>query len=291
MSAKLTERDIAVIFSVYKYRYLSASQIRQLHFPSKQTAWLRLRVLTDLGCLKAFTTPNIPERLYYLDKKGAEIVAIELHVDTEDLEWHRHARAPKDYYFLKHFMAINDFRILLTQACETSPIDLLGFIPEYVGEKTDEGYVKKYIRDRINDIALSSISYSHTPDAVFALEKDGRPALFFLEIDRGTEIVSDSSKGFLKCAVFYLNYWVDRGWLRYNEDFKREFSAFRMLVVTTSQARLSHMREAATSLPFPKEQAKRFLWGTIHSWLRVETVFDPIWQSLDTTDETAYRIG
>ena len=182
MSAKLTERDIAVILSVYKYRYLSASQIKQLHFPSKQMAWLRLRVLTELGCLKAFTVPNITERLFFLDKKGAEIIAIELHVDPEDLEWHRHTRAPKDYYFLKHFMAINDFRILLTQACEASTIDLLGFIPEYVGEKTEEGYVKKYIRDRINDIAVSTVSYSHTPDAVFALEKDGKPALFFWKL-------------------------------------------------------------------------------------------------------------
>ena len=199
--------------------------------------------------------------------------------------------APKDYYFLKHFLAINDFRILITQACEANPIDLLGFIPEYIGEQTKEGHVKKYIRDRIADISFSAFSYSHTPDAVFALEKDGKSALFFLEIDRGIEVVSDSSKGFLKCAVFYLNYWVDRGWERYNSDFKQEFNTFRTLVVTTSQTRLQHMREAVTGLSFPKEQAKRFLWGTIQSWLRVDSVFEPIWQSLDMNDQTPYRIG
>ena len=95
-------------------------------------------------------------------------------------------------------MAINDFRITLVQACANSPLKLLGFIPEYIGEKTKEGFVKKYIRDKVSE-------YSHTPDAVFALEKDGKPALFFLEIDRGIEIVSDPEKGFLKCVVFYLN--------------------------------------------------------------------------------------
>ena len=133
--------------------------------------------------------------------------------------------------------------------------------------------------------------YSHTPDAVFSLEKDGRPALFFLEIDRGSEIVSDPEKGFLKCIVFYLHYWKEKKWIRYNEDFQREFRSFRLLVVTTSNERLTHMREAVTRFPFPDSQVKRFLWGTIHSWLRVETVFDPIWQSMDTADETAYRIG
>jgi protein involved in plasmid replication-relaxation len=281
MNAKITERDIQVILDVYKYRYLSASQIENLHFPSKRTAWRRLQTLTELGFLKAFTVPTIGERLYYLDKKGAEIIAIELHVD---IEWHRHTREPKDYYFLKHFMAINDFQILLVKACQMSAITLLGFIPEYIGEKTKEGYVKKYLRDKIGE-------YSHTPDAAFALEKDGKPALFFLEIDRGIETVSDPEKGFLKCAVFYLHYWTDKAWHRYDTDFKREFSTFRMLVVTTSQDRLSHMREAVTRFSFPSEIAKRFLWGTIHSWLRVETVFDPIWQSFDVNDPTPYKIG
>src|SRR6266446_3544062 len=268
MNAKLTERDIAVILDVYKYRYLSSSQVERLHFPSKRTAWRRLQALTELGCLKTFTVPNIAERLYYVDKKGSDIIAIELHVDQSDLAWHRHTREPKDYYFLKHFMAINDFRILITQACESNPIDLLGFIPEYIGEKTREGYVKKYIRDRINDIALSSVSYSHTPDAVFSLEKDGKPALFFLEIDRGGEVVSDPEKGFLKCIVFYLHYWQEKKWIRYNEDFHREFRNFRLLVVTTSPLRLTHMREQVSAYSFPESQVKRFLWGTIQGWLR-----------------------
>jgi hypothetical protein len=291
MNAKLTERDIAVILDVYKYRYLSSSQVERLHFPSKRTAWRRLQALTELGCLKTFTVPNIAERLYYVDKKGSDIIAIELHVDQSDLAWHRHTREPKDYYFLKHFMAINDFRILITQACEANPIDLLGFIPEYIGEKTREGYVKKYIRDRINDISKTDTSYSHTPDGVFALEKDEKPALFFLEIDRGIETVNDPEKGFLKCVVFYLNYWTDKTWQRYNADFKREFSTFRVLIVTTSQQRLAHMREAVTRLSFPQGHAKRFLWCTLQNWVRSETVFDPIWQSLDESDQTPYRIG
>jgi hypothetical protein len=40
--------------------------------------------------------------------------------------------------FIKHFLSINDFRILLTQAYTQSPMRLLGFIPEYVGEKTTQ---------------------------------------------------------------------------------------------------------------------------------------------------------
>src|SRR6266446_6062040 len=165
-----------------KYRYLSVTQLERLHFPSKRTAYRRLQALTTLKCVKAFSPPNIPERIFYLDREGAELVAGEMHVTVDDLKWYRYSKTPKDYYFLKHFLSINDFRILLTQACAQSPMRLLGFIPEYVGEKTTQGNVKKHIRDNVCDIANKDVQYSHTPDAVFALEKEGNAALFFAEI-------------------------------------------------------------------------------------------------------------
>jgi hypothetical protein len=176
---QLTERDIVLLLHVYKYRYLSFSQVARLVFPSKRTAYRRIQILTEAYYLKTFTAPNIAERIIYLDKAGAEIVAGELHVEVEDLQWYRYSRAPKDYYFLRHFLAINDFRILITSACENSPIQLVGFIPEYFGEKTVYGNVKKYIRDNVCDIANKNEQYSHTPDAVFALGRGDRAGLFF----------------------------------------------------------------------------------------------------------------
>jgi Replication-relaxation len=284
MNAKLTSRDIAVLLDLYKYRYLSGSQIERLHFPSQQTMWRRIRALLDLHCIKAFTVPTLEERMFYLDKKGAEFVAIELQQDIQDLDWHRHTKQPKDYYFLKHFLAINDFRILITQACQKSSLTLLGFIPEYIGEQTKEGFVKKYIRDRVND-------YSHTPDAVFALEKDGNAALFFVEIDRGGEVVSDPEKGLLKAVVFYLNYWCSQNWFRYQKDFAREFKTFRTLIITTSKERIQHLREATSKLSFRDSHAKRFLWGTIQSQATPDWIFESIWQSLDITDTNLHKIG
>src|SRR5918999_5424313 len=242
MKPSLTDRDVGVLGEVYKYRYLSVSQIDALHFPSRQTAYRRLRRLLSGKYLKSFTVPGISERVFYLDKYGAEVVAGEMEVDIDELEWHRAMRAPKDYYFLRHFMAINDFRIALTLACQNTSINLLGFIPEYIGEKTDKGNVKKYLWDHVSDIGGSLKQISHTPDGVFALEKDGTAALFFVEIDRGIEIISDPDKGFLKCVVFYLNYFVDGKWKRYEKDFgNTAFTTFHVLTVTTSQERLTHM--------------------------------------------------
>jgi Replication-relaxation len=278
MYPQFTARDKDILIDVYSYRYLSASQIQRLHFPSKRTSQLRLRTLLELGYLKSFTTPNIAERIFYLDKKGAEVIAAEWKIDIEKLGWQRRNQ-PKDYYFLKHFLAVNDFRILVTKACQTSDISLLGFIPEYVGEQSKQGYVKKYIRDSVHKL-------SHTPDAVFALQKNNKPALFFAEIDRGTELITDPEKGLLKAIIFYLNYWQAKGYSRYEKDFNRQFETARILILTTTQTRLQHIREVVTKLDFSPKYVKRFLWGTSEK----EAIFSSVWQSLDTSDNEYYAI-
>lgn len=288
---QLTQRDTEVCLDIYKYRYLSVSQIELLHFPSRQTAYRRLRALKETNYLKSFRVANVDEHIYHLDKKGAEVVAGELGVEVVDLKWHRATRAPKDYYFMRHFLKVNDFRIALTLACKNSDIDLLGFIPEYYGEKTDRSGIVKYIKDFVLDIKDQARKIYHTPDAVFALEKDKKAALFFLEIDRGTETLTNPEKGFLKCIDFYLNYWNSGKYHRYEADFRCEpFRAFRTLIVTTSETRLQNMRQVVSGLAFSPNLAKRFIWLTTDDKIGPETTFDSIWQSADIEDENPYKI-
>jgi hypothetical protein len=283
METHITERDIAILLDLYNYRYLSFSQLVKLHFPSPSSAYQRLRILKKGGLVKTFSAPAIAERIFHLDNAGAKLVSAELETE-EELSWYRYSKTPKDYYYLRHFLAINDFRILITSACLNSPITLLGFIPEYIGEKTKQGHVKKYLRDAVKE-------YSHTPDAVFALEKDGNAAVFFLEIDRGLETVTDPEKGFMKCAIFYLNYFLARKYIRFEADFGKPLKSFRALVITPSQKRLEHMIEAVSQYAFHPEQVKRFLWGTIQERATQERIFEAIWQSMDTEDQNLYRIG
>ena len=290
---RLMDRDVQVILDIYKHRYLSVSQIKQLRFPSIQTARRRLRVLTADEYIGGFTAPGTPETVYYLERKGAEIVASSLQVSVDSLKWVQSTRTPKDYYFLRHFLKANDFRIALTQAVELEgDIKLLGYIPEYYGERSDKGGVVKYIRDFVCDMYDQSVIINHTPDGVFALGKDDKAALFFLEMDRGTEVLTNPEKGFLKCLHFYLNYWVSGKYQRYSEDFKCEpFRNFRTLFVTTSQARIDNMRQAAQNISIEPKQVKRFIWLTTDDILARDSMFQSIWQSADIADNNYYRIG
>ncbi|MFZ1685711.1 MAG: replication-relaxation family protein, partial [Candidatus Zixiibacteriota bacterium] len=212
-------------------------------------------------------------------------------VDVAELKWTRTTNKPSDHYFMRHFLAVNEFRITLRLACTASDTRLMGFIPDYHGEKTTKGGVHKYIRDVICDISEDRAEVSHTPDGVFALERGGKTALFFLEIDRGTETVSDLERGVLKSLRFYTNYLLEGKYQRYAADFGvEEFKGFRTLYVTSSSARLANIQQATTKLNVPKK-ALRFHWVCTADELNEMTIFTPIWCSCDPSDSVQYQIG
>ena len=287
---KITERDILVVLDVYKFRYLATYQVENLHFPSKQTANRRLRVLIEDGYIKGYNAPWIADRIFHLTPKGAEMVASALGIPTEQLPFRRISDAAKDYYFLRHFLQLNDFRIALQFAQKRqASISLLGFIPEYFGDNSSKGGVGKYIKDVVCDIKNPKVEIQFTPDAVFALEKSGTPVLFFLEIDRGTEVVGNPEKGVLKAINFYYNYFISKKYNRYAKDFKcGQFNGFRVLFVTTTETRLGNMRAAVKQA---NHKETRFVWLTTADKIKPQTLFSEIWQAMDERDTNFYRIG
>ena len=260
----LTERDHALLVSLLKYRYLSSHQVERLHFTSHQTAARRLRLLARAGYVTLFRVCGIEEEVVSLAEPGARIVADDLLITFQDLGWCLRREDPKDYHFMKHFLLAGDFRITLTQACATTAdLQLLGFIPEHLSERgAPKGILQKYVRDVVADIAHPGEKVVHTPDAVFALARDGGAALFFLEIDRGIETLADVEHGFPKTIRFYLNYMVSGGYQRYVADLgvSGAFKGFRVLVLTASSRRLQNIRALCGRLRFEPANTKRFLW-------------------------------
>ena len=73
MQAQITVRDVAILLDLYNYRYLSFSQLVRLHFPSRDSAYQRLRILKREGFVKSFNAPAITERIFHLDNQGAKL--------------------------------------------------------------------------------------------------------------------------------------------------------------------------------------------------------------------------
>jgi hypothetical protein len=291
-SLVLTERDHELLGSLLEYRYLSTSQIQRLHFPSSQTAARRLRLLAQGGYLATFRTIACQDRIATLSRLGAAAVAERTGVPADSKGTNGNRRKPKDYLFLQHFLAATDFRITLAQACARHPsLKLLGFISEYESRPSPSGSIHKYVRDTVSD-KIDRRTITHAPDGVFALEHDGRSALFFVEIDRGTEVVSNPEKGFLKMLRFYLIYLRDGGYQRYQRDFgvEKSFKGFRALVVTTSRTRLENMRAAAGRLSFTPAQAKRFIWLSSMDVVLDPEILTSSWIPSDPTEKELYQL-
>ena len=245
--------------------------------------------MSQLALVKTFTVPNISDRIYYLARQGAALVAEQLNLNPSDLV---KSNQPKDYYFMQHFLGINQFRITLTKTCHDSNIDLLGFIPEYYTQKTAGSRPPvKYIKDFVFDSQDPTDKISHTPDAVFALAKNQNPALFFLEIDRGTEVLSNPEKGFLKMIRYYLNYAKTGKYKGYQQDFHcSEFKGFRLLIVTTSQERLDNMRQTIDQPSIQDAALLSFFWLTTFDKTSNAQLFQPIWTPLDPANQNTYAI-
>lgn len=289
---KIQERDIEVLVSLHEYRYLSTSQIKSLHFPSAQTARRRLSAMEKLSLIKRFDVPNIADDLFHLTSEGARYVAFKLEQSPEAIKIPRKGSNPRDYYFMHHFMSISDFRIALTKACERHPlISLTGYIPEHIGAITKSGYLRKHITDQVND-PLDGKILRHTPDAVFVLSKQGKTALFFVEIDRGKELLSNPQTGIRKMLRFYVQYAREQKYNRYANAFSTgSFTGFRLLIVTTSQRRLQNMRARSTSNALLTPKFKRYIWLTTFEQLSTESIMSGIWLNLDAIDSAFYSIG
>jgi len=289
----LTERDHELLVSLLKYRYLSTSQIRRLHFPSEQTATRRLRLLETAGLVATFKTVASADRLASLARRGAEAVAERLAVPVGELGWDSRREQPKDYLFLKHFLAAADFRITLTRACAAQQdVRLLGFVPEHVVDGTAGSDLKKHIRDVTTDTMDPRQKISHAPDAVFVLQRGESSALFFLEIDRGTEVLSNPARGLLKTVRFYLSSLVSGSYQRYQQELgqSKPFRAFRALFVVSSAERLQNIRQICGTSTFSPEHAKRFLWLTTDDALTDPGLLTREWHSLDPADSRRYAI-
>ncbi len=284
----LTPRDAALLGSLAEYRCLTVSQLERLHFPSAQTARRRLRLLGQAGLLRLSEVATIPERVVALTGAGVEALRERSGTAAEPPNGR-----PLHPLFLAHHLAVAEFRLRLTAACgRRADLRLAGFLPEYLTRPSRTGQPLRYLRDEVPP-AGGERALAHTPDGVFGLERGGEVALFFLEVDRGTEVLGQPEHGVEKIVRFYLRYLLSGRFQRYQADFgaAAEFRGFRALLVTTSEERLAHIRQRCGRIPCEPPSAKRFLWLAPSSVL---TDGDPLacqWRSIDPTDASHYHLA
>jgi hypothetical protein len=261
---RLTERDIAVIEAVNRFRVLKQEQLQALFFGSKATAQFRLEKLYDHGYLERKFLPVMlgqgrSPTLYVLDRKGAELLRVERGYD--DLVWYSTSKDLKTE-FLEHTIAINDVMVAISVACNR-----LGFtLEQWHGENDLKASYDHVI---IKGAGGKRERVPVLPDSYFTIVAYERRNHFFLELDRGTMATSR----FKTKVQAYLAYHESGGYeKRYGTK------SLRVLTViagsSSGEKRLVNLKTTTESVG-----GKRRFWFVTASNLKAETVLSsPIWQ-------------
>ncbi len=231
---QLTARDIEVVKAVYAYKFLTQAQIQALLFPSKWAAQYRLIRLYQNRYLNRVFTPvafGLGKTIYCLDNRGADLVAGQLGVSQDQLDWQR-KRARVGWPFLEHALAINDVRIALTLACRASGCCLEEWVDESTLKKEhgkeEERVTLRGAGGRVQRVAVIA-------DGYFVLRCAGRRAHFFIEVDRSTV---SNKRWMQKVRAYNAYYQTGRYRAKYGTN------SLRILTVTPSEIRLANLKSS-----------------------------------------------
>lgn len=272
---RLTERDIAIIEAVNRFRYLRTGQLRRLLFRdnrSKQSVQKRLRNLSHpsqryLGKILPYVQvgqhSNGADTAYFLGPAGMQL----LHARGVPVSDYAHDNSGRvGHYFLEHTLAISEFRLHLELAVSGElPLAIHRFITDYELKGhtgAQSGRRRAYrLHHEIRHPRTNKTFLIH-PDALVVLggrdPADSPRRLFFLEVDRGTE-----SQGRLRDKA--IGYHL----LRETKLFQKfgTFERFRVLFQTNSARRAENIRAALANI-----EGEDLVWTTDESLVNEHTI-------------------
>ena len=223
---RLEERDLELLCDVFLHRLMLRSQIERLHFGSTSYCNVRLRQLFDHDLLDRYYLPLSlygSQGIYSLGAAAITMVARKLDWEPDVVK--SQANRHKTPQFLEHTLAINEARLALREALETSPTWELQ-------EWRCEIQCHHEYEAAINGSAYRDV---FKPDGFVRLRDKitGQNACFFLEMDMGHV----SSRKFAEKLELHMRY-LESGTFacRYEEN------AFYTLVITTGPGRLKNLK-------------------------------------------------
>jgi hypothetical protein len=283
----LTQRDIAIVEAVRRYRALTAEHIETLFFPQsmvrgrRQTnsnCETRLRHLYHRGLLlrteqpQAIGEPRKP-LVYWLDRAGAELIATTEGIEFASVGW-RPGSHKVGLQFLSHLLDTSTVRVHVVRSAEKH-----GFT---VCEWQDEAALRKaHAADRVTITTPQGTKQDALviPDSYFVLEVatgagEKRVYPCFVETDRRTvtgqaQNWSHGQHDWAKKITTYLAY-IRSG--KYEARYGSRHG--RVLTVTIGQRRLMNLKAITEEVG-----GKARFWFTTLEHIRTGDILtDPIWQ-------------
>jgi hypothetical protein len=292
----LTESLIQGLFSIQRYRFLTINQFARVSGLHHSTAADKLYFLSQVGVLAYFGNTRSAAhgktpKAYFLTRKGYALLQEECDIPPELLGTYKEVKvesrwSPQMY----HRLATVDLLIALESAVLRRPhLAIVKTFLEYRRVKRGERIVPE-----TTDYVDSEESGENKiiPDAAYILEnrETKRRALFFLEMDMGTERITTAFVGNKQTVLHQKFSKYDRYLksFRYTKTYAEygEFPSFILLFVTLQQARMENTRRELQDLP--RELAGYYRLTTFDE--AMGDFLGAIWKSRVATDSATYAL-
>jgi hypothetical protein len=229
---KFTERDRHILEAIHAFDgMLGAQQIMKLFFESWRTTRERLSKLYQNGYIARpdrRQRAGLPDMIYWLTEKGAEIVA---DLEGQELDKFKWRCEPKRT--IVHDLAVNDFRIAVIKACKMQTHLIL---EQWIPESEFRAYPDEV---SYSDASGKILKKKIIPDGAFVVNVSVKKytSRLLLEIDLKTEDNPRFAREKMLPGLAYLR----------SKVYERRFGykSGRWLVVTTSMRRLMNMKRQA----------------------------------------------
>jgi hypothetical protein len=284
----VTERDIEAISLIYRLHFVTIEQARMCVYKNRNVAQRRLSLLQRSGFLLSFplsgNKKGHPTKVYYLNPKArSEIRRL---LGDELVGGNIHSSPPDNLLVGRHHLELNSVLAAFIAGADSKGYEL-SFVPEYWVPPKGGG--RSFLVDETADPRNGARRIRYRRDAVLCVGAGEGKALFELEYDRGAEVIR--SKGGRKVTVarkleIFLQSIRERRFERYAkpEYFGYPFRVSRLLVVTTSETRLSNIVRVGRDI-----NTHGLVYLTTLERLNSSTVFGPIWEVPDSQESVSRK--
>ncbi len=274
---RLTERDIHILEAIHIFDgIMSLKQIDRKFFSGKNGTWARER-MRALAAYDYVRCPSDSERhlvpageqVYWLGRRGAKYLAGLQGEGLRSFPWRKTAR----WSLLLHDLAVNDFRLNVTEAVSNDPqLTLQVWVPEgeFLSNPDSVEFDNRLGKRRKRQVR---------PDSFFAIQRSAstsnekpRDFAYLLELDRATEDNPRFVRDKVKPGLAYLKSRV------FHQRFGYRFA--RWLVVTTTLQRLENMVRHASLAG----GEGLFYFTTLDQTMSEDVLTKPIWHVAGRSD-------
>lgn len=284
-SFRLTDDDVEIVRVVARHRLIRSTHIAELVGRSLDRTNDRLMRLFHAGYLDRpraqldrFPSSGSSHFIYALADKGMRLLREEGGVEFRNTEWSRKNREA-GRPFIEHQIEIVNFQVALQRAVsERGGLHLMG-----ADEMTPANFGSRSHRDRTALMLRARTGHGQTretgvvPDLSFGLDlSDGSRRNFFVEIDRGTMPVRRSDPDQTSFEGKMRVYIAVHATKQHERLFG--WKNFRVLTVTTDQARLRTMQAALQKLRIPRSIGPSLFLFATYGDLRVADPLANEWQ-------------